>query len=58
MTQRIDTEELARHIDRRGGALTPLTNGESASPGFRLGIIRSYGYGESRPELRPVIEGE
>jgi hypothetical protein len=28
------------------------------SAGARLGIVRSYGYGESRPELRPVIEGE
>jgi hypothetical protein len=28
------------------------------SAGARLGIVRSYGYGESRPELRPLIEGE
>lgn len=25
------------------------------SIGSRLGIVRSYGYGESQPELRPLV---
>lgn len=38
--------------------VTHSVSSQSASTGYRLGISRSYGYGESRPELRPVILAE
>lgn len=49
--QRLNDREMSPRELRAANSL-------DMSIGARLGIVRSYGYGESRPELRPLIEGE
>jgi hypothetical protein len=35
--------------------LTKVSNSSDQSAGFRLGVSRNYAYGQSRPELRPLV---